>query len=45
VGGGVVAEGNPTVVVGPEQYPVARVEHMTSDGSPVADGEETVQLA
>jgi hypothetical protein len=45
IGGGMVAEGNPTVVVGTERYPVARLEHMTTDGSPVADGESSVLLA
>jgi hypothetical protein len=43
-GGGMVLEGNRTVVVGTEQYPVSRVAHMTSDGSPIADGEPSILL-
>ncbi|HEY4116551.1 MAG TPA: hypothetical protein VGM56_01795 [Byssovorax sp.] len=43
-GGDVVAEGNATVLVEPGRYPVARVDHMTTDGSPLADGEDSVLL-
>lgn len=44
VGGGSVTQGSATVVVGKPQYAVARVTDMTTDGSPIAIGEHTVQV-
>ncbi|HVY46713.1 MAG TPA: hypothetical protein VHB21_12580 [Minicystis sp.] len=43
-GGYVVAEGSPTVFVGTEQFPVSGVDHLTTDGSPLATGEDSVVL-
>ncbi len=44
VGGGLVSEGSATVYVGRARYAVARVTDMTTDGSPIAIGEDTVQV-
>lgn len=44
VGGGLVTQGSASVVVGRPQYAVARVTDMTTDGSPIAIGEHTVQV-
>jgi hypothetical protein len=40
--GGKVVQGLKKVAVGRPQYQVARVDHLTTDGSPVADGESSV---
>jgi len=44
VGGGRVSQGSGTVYVGRNRYPVARVTDMTTDGSPIVVGEDTVQV-
>jgi hypothetical protein len=40
--GGHVTEGLKKVYVAEQQYPVSRVDHLTTDGSPLADGESSV---
>lgn len=42
MGGGHITQGLARTYVGPSQHQVARVEHLTTDGSPVADGEASV---
>ncbi|HEY4122478.1 MAG TPA: hypothetical protein VGM56_31655 [Byssovorax sp.] len=41
-GGGQVVQGSQTVFVGPEMLPVSGVDHLTSDGSPLAVGESSI---
>lgn len=43
-GGGCVTQGNGTLLIGPEKYPASCVEHMTTDGSPIGNGEDSVLM-
>jgi hypothetical protein len=43
-GGGMVAQGTRSIKVGREQYDVAAVTHDTTDGSPIANGEDSVHM-
>lgn len=43
-GGGMVAQGTSSIKVGWEQYDVAAVTHDTTDGSPIANGEDSVHM-
>lgn len=43
-GGGQVTRGTVSIKVGREQYDVAAVTHDTTDGSPIANGEDSVHM-
>lgn len=40
--GGVVKQGSRGIFVSPARYRVSGVDHLTTDGSPIADGEDTI---
>jgi hypothetical protein len=44
VGGGEVSRGTASITVGRPQYDVSAVSHDTTDGSPIATGEESVHM-
>jgi hypothetical protein len=43
-GGGQVTRGTASITVGPPQHSVAAVTHDTSDGSPIANGEDSIHM-
>jgi hypothetical protein len=43
-GAGEVTKGTASIVLGPPQHPVAAVTHGTTDGSPIANGEDSVHM-
>lgn len=43
-GGGAVTKGTASITVGPPQHLMAAVSHDTSDGSPIANGEDSIHM-